>query len=426
MRTTNAYKMVLLRLHGQYSWLFLFCIGILIIVFISSCGAAKDDVQEDDFANMTWDEIVAEAKGTSATMMMYMGGASGVNYMNEYVIPNLKERYNIDLLLVPGQGKEIIASIMSEKEAGTAIGQADLCWINGETFYQLRQVDGLYGPYNDLLPSFKYVDMDNPIIHYDFQEDIKGYETPWSMANFAMVYDSARIANPPASMEEFEQFWQQHPGRFTIPNDFSGYTLLKTWLIEIAGGTKELDGPFDAEKYASYSKQLWKFLNSNKNNFWKNGETFPASNTIVSQMFASGELDFGMSFSNADLDIKIREGVYPNTARPLILKAGSIQNASYVGIPFNSAKKATALVIINFLISPEAQAQKANLAYTGSRTVLNIDKLSAADRQLFDTLTGVRYAIPPATLNKVAIREPVPAYMIRIAEDFRKFVIEAN
>lgn len=418
--------MFLLRFQGQYSWLFLFGLGVVIIIFLSSCGNSNSNAVEDDFSDMSWDEIVAEARGTSATMIMYMGGASGVNYMNEYVIPALKQQYNIDLQLVPGQGKEIIASIMSEKEAGTTAGQADLCWINGETFYQLRQVDGLYGPYNELLPNFQYVDMDNPVIHYDFQEDINGYETPWSMANFAMVYDSARIAKPPLSMQAFEQFWQQHPGRFTIPNDFSGYTLLKTWLIEIAGGNKELDGPFDAEKYASYSSQLWKFLNRNKTNFWKNGETFPASNTIVSQMFASGELDFGMSFSNADLDIKIREGVYPNTARPLILQPGSIQNANYVGIPFNSAKKATALVIINFLISPEAQAQKANLAYTGSRTVLNLDKLPAADRQLFDTITGVRYAIPPATLNKVAIREPVPEYMIRIAEDFRKFVIEAN
>jgi putative spermidine/putrescine transport system substrate-binding protein len=355
-----------------------------------------------------------------------MGGKDGVQYMTDYVIPALKEKYNITLNLVPGQGKEIVASVMSEKEAGKDVGQSDLVWINGETFYQLRQIDGLYGPYNSLLPNIKYVDMANPIIKYDFQEDIKGYETPWSLANFSLTYDSAKVLSPPVSMQDFEKFWQAHPGTFTLAEDFSGFTLLKTWLIELAGGSKELDGDFDETKYKKLSGELWAFLNKNKKNFWKKGETFPASNTLVQQMFASGELLFGMSFSNADIDIKIRDGVYPKTVRPLILKAGSIQNSSYLGIPYNSGKKATALVIINFLISPEAQAKKSELNSTGSRTVLNISALPEAEQKLFQQQTGVKYSIPREVLAQRAIKEPKPEYMIRIAADFRKYVIQGN
>lgn len=399
--------------------------GLLLIFIFASCNNSSSSKKED-LSKKSWDQILTEAKGTTATMQLYMGGKDGVQYMTDYVIPALKEKYNINLKLVPGQGKEIIASIIAEKEAGNDVGQADLVWINGETFYQLRQVDGLYGPYNNLLPNIKYVDMDNPIIHYDFQEDIQGYETPWSMANFSLTYDSAKIPNPPVSLQDFEKYWQANPGKFTLAEDFSGYTLLKTWLIELAGGSKELDGNFDEAKYDKYSKQLWNYINRNKKNFWKSGETFPASNTLVQQMFASGELSFGMSFSNADIDIKIRDGVYPKTVRPLILKAGSIQNASYVGIPYNSGKKGTALVIINFLIYPEAQAKKAELNNTGSRTVLNVASLPEADQKLFELPTGVRYSIPPAVLSQKAIREPKPEYMIRIAADFRKNVIQAN
>lgn len=401
---------------------FLACISI---AFIFSACTSTSNKPADDLAKKTWEQIEKDARGTTATMQLWMGGKDGVKYMNEYVIPTLKEKYGITLNLVPGQGKEIIASIMSEKEAGKEIGQADLVWINGETFYQLRQIDGLYGPYNNLLPNIKYVDLADPIIGYDFQEDIKGYETPWSRANFSLIRDSAKIPVPPTTIPEFEAYWKAHPGRFTLAEDFSGFTLLKSWLIELGGGSKQLDGPFNEAKYNKYSKQLWDFINRNKKNFWKNGETFPASNTVVQQMFASGELDFGMSFGNADIDIKINEGVFPATARPFILSAGSIQNASYIGIPYNSGKKETALVVINFLISPEAQAAKSKLEYTGSRSVLDMVALSAEQKKLFEEKTGVRFAIAPEVLAVKAIREPVPEYMIRIAADFRTNVIQA-
>lgn len=397
----------------------------MFILFLYSCKDPKDK-KNINYQSMSWAEIESRARGTTATMIMYMGAKNGNRYMNEYIIPEVKKRYNITLKLIPGQGKEIISGIMSEKEAGEEKGLADICWINGETFYQLRQIDGLYGPYNNMLPNFSKVDTANPIINYDFQEPINGYETPWSLANFSLVYDSARTPVPPVTMEEFEQYWKAHSGKFTIPTDFNGSTLLKSWLIELAGGSKELDGKFDDVKYKKYSAALWNFLNRNKKNFWKNGETFPASNTVVMQMFASGELDFSFSFANADIDTKISEGFFPATSRPLILRAGSIQNTSYLGIPFNSSNKGAAFVIINFLISPEAQAAKASLKFTGSRTVLRSADLSVSESALFDSVARIEYAIPASVLAQKAIREPVPEYMIRVSEDFRKLVIEAN
>lgn len=396
---------------------------LMIAVVFFSCQSKKEKVTTD-YSKQSWQQIENDARGTSATMVMYLGSKTGNKFMNEYVIPTLKEKYGISLNLVPGQGKEIIANILAEKEAGESDGQSDLCWINGETFYQLRQIDGLYGPYNELLPNFKLVDYENPIIRYDFQEDIKGYETPWSLANFSVIYDSNKLTKPPVSMADFEQHWKQSPGRFTIPNDFSGLTLLKSWLIELAGGSSALDGKFDEQKYQQYSTQLWKWLNANKKYFWKKGETFPATNNAVSQMFASGELDFAFSFANADVDIKIEEGVFPASSRAIGLKAGAIQNANYVGIPFNAGNKAAALVVCNFLLSPEAQAKKAELAFSGSRTVLDYNKLTTADKQRFDSLKPIKYGISLSLLKTNAIKEPVPEYMIRVTEDFRKFVIE--
>ncbi len=395
----------------------------IISVAVSSCASKKEGSNVD---KLSWNEIEQQAKGKQVTLLMYVGSKGLNRYINEYVVPTLKERFGITLNIVNGQGKDIVSNIMSEKEAGQQVGQADLCWINGETFYQLRQVDGLYGPYTSKLPNSQYVDYENPIIRYDFQEEVKGYETPWSVATFFLMYDSARLPNPPVSMQDFENYWRTNPGKFTLPNDFSGYTLLKTWLIELAGGGNALDGKFDDAKYEKFSNQLWAWINNNKKYFWKRGETFPANNTAVSQMFGSGELDFGLSFGMAEIDTKVAEEVLPATTRPLIPKAGSIQNTNYIGIPYNAAEKAAAMVVCNFMISPEAQAKKADLSFSGARPVLAYNKLLQEDKAMFDKLTRLKYGLQPAQLQGRTIKEPAPTYMIKVTEDFRKYVIEAR
>jgi putative spermidine/putrescine transport system substrate-binding protein len=400
---------------------------VLIFVLLSVFFACNGDKKvASDIEKLSWTEIEQQAKGKTVTMVMHVG-SKGVNrYMNEYVIPNLKERYNITLNIVAGQGKDIVSNIMSEKEAGKEVGEADLAWINGETFYQLRQIDGLYGPFTSKLPNWKYVDYENPIIKYDFQEEVKGFETPWSLASFTVIYDSARVKQPPVNMQDFENYWKVHSGKFTIPNDFTGYTLLKSWLIELAGGGNALDGKFDAAKYEKYSSQLWTWINNNKKYFWKNGETFPANNTSVSQMFANGELNFAFSFNIADIHLRIEEGLFPASSKAYILKAGSIQNTNYIGITSNSGNKAAAMVVCNFLISPEAQARKADLTFSGSQSVLAYDKLPKEEQAKFDALAKTKHGLQPKDFVGRGIKEPEPNYMIRMTEDFRKFVIEAK
>lgn len=393
---------------------------IAIICF--SCNNNKTQSGED-LSKLSWNEIESKAKGASLTMMMFQGDKKVNRYMNEYVVPEMKKRYGITLTIVPGQGKEIVSNLMSEKEAGKATSEIDLCWINGETFFQLRQIDALYGPYTDALPNSKFVDYSNPIIKYDFQQEVKGYETPWGESFYYLIYDSSRLQAPPVSMADFEAYWKTHPGRFTFSNDFSGMTLLKTWLVELAGGMNNLDGEFDAKKYETYSTQLWNWINANKKFFWKNGKTFPASITNVAQMFSNGELDFTMSFNDAEIDNKVMEGLFPTSSKAYILAPGSIHNTHYVGIPAASSNKEAAMVVCNFLISPEAQVKKNDIRLWGSRTVLAMDKLDKPWQDAFAALPKRQYGLNGAEIKAKAIKELAPEYMLRMFDDFRTKVI---
>jgi putative spermidine/putrescine transport system substrate-binding protein len=393
----------------------------LTLLFLLSCNNEKS--KENAVATNSWQEIEAKGKDATLTMMMFRGDKKVNRYMTEYVMPQMKQRYNITLNIVPGQGKEIVSNLMSEKEAGSTKGEIDLMWINGETFFQLRQIDALFGPYSESLPNAKYVDYDNPIIKYDFQQEVNGYETPWGESFYYLIYDSTRLQNPPASMQDWELYWKAHHGRFTFSNDFSGMTLLKTWLVEIAGGTKELDGAFDEAKYKKYAAQLWDWINRYKKYFWKGGETFPSSITQVAQMFSSGELDFSMSFNDAEIDNKVAEGLFPSSSKAYILKPGAIHNTHYVGISKTSGNKEAAMLVCNFLISPEAQAYKNDIRLWGSRTVLAYNKLEPQQKAAFDSLPVRRYGLPADEIKEKAIREPAPEYMLKVFEEFRTKVI---
>ncbi|WP_138431015.1 ABC transporter substrate-binding protein [Fodinibius saliphilus] len=396
-------------------------ISAFCLLLLLSCSSKSN--HQTDLSKLNWDQIRQRADGQTVNMMMWQGDPNINSYMQNYVAPTVKQQYNVDLEIAGGQGNTIVSILMSEIEAGKQNGELDLIWINGETFYQLRQINGLYGPFVSKLPNTRYIDFDNPFIKYDFQQPINGYEVPWGNVQFTIIYDSARVNTPPKTKEELAQYVRKHPGTFTIANDFSGMTFLKSLLINMAGANT-LDGAFDQKKYTKYSTQLWDYINSIKPHFWKEGETFPSSVSSMHQLFVNGELHFTMSNNDAEVDNKIREGFFPKSARAYLLEGGTIQNSHYLGIPVNSAKKAAAMVVSNFLISPEAQYQKARPDTWGDGTVLDIKKLSKTMNKKFVSLPKGSHAPSNKQMQQKALQELAPEYMIRLYEDFRTHVIQ--
>ncbi len=393
-----------------------------IATLITACGSGEKK-DESSLENASWEEISKMADGQTVNFMMWQGSPPLNDYMNNYVIPKLKEKYNINFKISGGQGPEIVQLVMGEKEAGIETGQVDIVWINGETFFQLRKIEGLYGPFVADLPNSKLIDLDDTYINTDFQQSIDGMECPWSMGQSAMYYDSAKVDNPPTSLPELEAYVKKYPGTFTISNDFTGMTIMKAFLAELGGGPNSLDGPFSEEKYKKLSGKLWDFINKNKQYFWKNGETFPKEQTKVAQYFANGELNIGYGFSEGGINEKIKTGLYPKTTKAYPWKNGTIKNANYLGIVTNAPQKAAAMVAINFLISPEAQFEK-TVNGMDSNTILEIDRLPAEWKAKFENSPKREYGLEMEDLKDFAFEEPAPEYMLRLYEDFRTQVIE--
>ncbi len=125
-------------------------------------------------------------------------------------------------------------------------------------------------------------------------------------------------------------------------------------------------------------------------------------------MLANSELRLIMTFNPAMAANGVIAGELPETVRTYAFAGGSIGNTHFIAIPKNSSAKAGAMVAADFLMSPEAQARKADLAIWGDPTVLAQPKLSDAQRALFTAASHP--ALPdPAALGPM-ILEPHPSW----------------
>ena len=177
------------------------------------------------------------------------------------------------------------------------------------------------------------------------------------------------------------------PGRISYPRppNFHGTTFVKQALLESTRDTAALGRPFSAEAFAGVTAPLWQYLDALHPLLWRGGKQFPANSAAIRQMMADGELLLALTFNPNEAANEIAAQRLPATVQSWQFAKGTIGNTHFVAIPFNARAKAGAQVVANFLLSPAAQARKADIGVWGDPTVLDVQKLSPAERALFGT-----------------------------------------
>jgi putative thiamine transport system substrate-binding protein len=182
-----------------------------------------------------------------------------------------------------------------------------------------------------------------------------------------------------------------------------------------------LQRPVEEADFAAATAPLWDWLKGVETHLWRQGEGYPASGPALHQLLDDGEVDFSMAFNPAEASAAIEAGRLPETVRTFILEDGTIGNTHFVAIPFNAAHKAGAMVVADFLMSPEAQAKKQDPTVWGDFTVLDVAGLEADDRARFERLPRGVATLPIEALTPVR-PEPHPSWMTEIeAEWLRRF-----
>ena len=391
---------------------------LIFVMIIGITGCTKEESNEFNLSEMDWDSILEQAKGSTVTFYGYGGDEKTNNWIDTYVAKELKERYDITLKRVGMNIDDILNNLLNEKNMNVEKGNMDIVWINGENFFTAKENDLLFGPFTDKLPNFeKYVDTLSEEVQYDFGYPVEGYEAPFGKAQFVMVYDSSKVDKVPTNYKELLEFVKANPGKFTYPAppDFTGSAFVRNIICDMVGYEQFMNMEADEEVVREAIKPAIDYFISLKPYLWNEGKTYPSESGLLDNMFADGEVYMTMSYNPNEASGKINTGEFPKTTKTFVFDSGTIGNTHFLAIPFNAPNKAAALVAINFILSPEAQASKYVPEVWGDLPVVDYNKLTDEEKALFDSVKLGEATLPQNELMEHRIPE-MPADLVPIIE----------
>ncbi len=372
---------------------FLFILMVISLLFVSVSFAQN------------WKDVQSRANGQTIYFNAW-GGSQPINDYIAWASSEVKKRFGVTVVHVKATDiGDVVSRILVEKAAKKETnGSVDLMWINGENFKAMKENQLLYGPFSNNLPYYKYVDIENKkTLLYDFTVPVDNMESPWGMAQLVFQYDSKKVSNPPDSMKTLLSFAKANKTRFTYPAipQFHGTTFVKQALIELIEDKSVLNKPVVAADFQNHTKPLWTYLDELHNNLWRKGKVFPTGASQMMNLLNDNEIFISLSFNPNAASNAIENGELPGSIRTYVHKDGTIGNAHFLGIPFNSSAKEGAMVFVDFLLSPEAQARKSDPKIWGDPTVLNVSKLMGDQKAAFDAVPRGVATLSPSDLGAV-------------------------
>jgi putative spermidine/putrescine transport system substrate-binding protein len=394
----------------------------LILTLAASCGVAASEP--------SWEQILNQARGQTVDWFMYGGMPAANAYVNGYVAPRVKTLYGINLRQGPVKDiAEVVGKLVIEKQAGkTTGGHVDLMWINGENFRTCKKNDLLYGPFADRLPNQRLVDWSRPSVYNDFGEPVEGLESPWGRAQVVMIYDRARIADPPRSVGALLDWSRRHPGRFAYPAppDFTGSVFVRHVFYHLNNDIRRWQGNFSRGDLDAAADRTFAELRALAPFLWRGGKTYPESPVRMNNLFADGEIDFSFSYHPAEASRHILDGLFPETVRTYVFDEGTIANTHFVAIPFNAGDSAGAMVVANFLLSPEAQLKKADPDGWGDLPAIDLTRLPPEWQARFNSLPRGPATLADSELQAHQLPEPPSDVLIHLEKGWEQHVLKGR
>lgn len=383
----------------------------------SGSGDSSSQEQNGSVDDMTFDEMVEAAEGTTVTFYGWGGDEKLNDWLDNKFAPVMKEKYDITMERVPMDIDQVLSQLSGEIEGGEEDGSIDMIWINGENFQSAKENNMLYGPFTDKLPNFNdYVDAESEDVTLDFAYPVEGYEAPYGKAQVVMIADTAVTPDVPKSAEALEEFVKKYPGKVTYPAlpDFTGSAFVRNIIYEICGYEQFLDMEADKETVREAVEPAMEYLRGLNPYLWNEGKTFPDSSTTLDNMFADGEVVLNMTYDAYATALNIESGTYTDTTETFQFDKGTIGNTNFMAVAANSGNKAGAMVAINEMLSPEIQADR----YEQLRVipVLDNSKLSEEQKAAFDAVDLGEGVIPQDELLSKRLPE-MPAELVPIIEE---------
>jgi putative spermidine/putrescine transport system substrate-binding protein len=328
---------------GYYKIVVLF---VLLAMILPACGGGQPAATTTkDYLNMSWDQIVEEAKAEKE-LVFYMWW--GEEYWKT-AAQKFEEKYGIKANVVIGDNN--VDKLLAEKDS--AVGTIDAQAFGGESVKTIIDGQLLYGP---ILPKMPGVaNLDAKLGSYQEGVETKGYLVPLYRNQTGFLYDPDKISNPPQTWDDLVKFIEENPKQFAFcdPNKGgTGQAMVFTSVINLTSGLDQYkaDRELDQAKADKWSA-VWDWFNANEDKY-----VLTASNNESLDLLNQGAVSLIIAWDD-DTQIAFSKGTIFKRAKMYIPQMGLPGGGDSVGIPKNAPHKAAALLFIDFLTSPEMQLE---------------------------------------------------------------------
>src|SRR5690606_11519006 len=250
-------------------------------------------------------------------------------------------------------------------------------WINGENFHQLKRAEALV-PIAQELDAITTI---NPQLNWqtDFGEPVDGFEVPWGVGQFHLLARAEQFDGDHVGTEELLAFAKNNPGRVSYPKppEFHGTTFLKALLLALTDEVSEFSQPVESVDAERLTALLWEYLDNLHPYLWQQGQAFPSSAAEQLNGFANGVFAIAPSFNPNEATTLVAQGRIPANTKRIVVGKGAITNHHYLAIPKTAKNAAAAQRVIEFILSVEAQTQKARLDGWGDPAVIQLNNNDA-------------------------------------------------
>lgn len=362
----------------------------LLLSFILLTLPLLSSAKDGSISPLDWQQVEQQAKGQDVYFNAW-GGSQEINDYLRWVAKQVKQKYGVELHHVKVTDiSETTTRLLAEKTAGKhSGGSVDMVWINGENFKSMKNSQLLYGPFASSLPNWQKVDSSLPVTN-DFSEPTEGLEAPWGVGQLVYIHDQKKLLTPPQSAKQLLDYAKAHPGRITYPKppQFHGTSFLKALLIELSDEKSALSKPVDEESFTQVTQPLWDYLDAIQPYLWQQGRQFPTTQPEMLQLLDDDQIDIAITFNPNEVFSAQASGKLAPTTQSYAWKNGALSNIHFLAIPWNANAKQGALVVINFLLSPQAQSRKGDINVWGDPSVLQAKYLtgSAQKTMLFPSI----------------------------------------
>ena len=312
----------------------------------SSETASPAPTAAQDLLSMPWDQLVAQAK-KEGKVTFYAWYKQ--NYFDA-VAKHFKDTYGIDATVVIGDQTANMNKAIAEKAA--QVGTIDAMVLGGVMVAPAMSMKLVYGPLQQRLPD---ADKISPA-SWKTQEGvaINGYLVPFMRNQTGLLYDPARVSNPPQTWDQLSAWIDANPKQFGF-NDpqkgGAGQAFVQTLLKYTAGGLDKYygDTAVDSSKTADWSK-AWDWVNQRKDKI-----TITNSNNDSAQRVNDGELSLVVEWDDIAVAM-MGNGQLSKSFKLYIPQMGLAGGGDSIGVMANSPHKAAAILFAATVISQAEQA----------------------------------------------------------------------